>query len=639
MSLADIKNKLYKKEEEKDLYHHAESEFDARSSLAGSEEAVQKFSVANESSLIDPNEMYEKRKIKIKIAALIGGVILLLVIIGVVFYKIRQASFNFERVSLVAQGLEEVRSGKLVAYEITYKNDNRADLRNAVLRLSYPENFRPEENPNFVEETPITGTYNLGEIKGGEEKKIIFNARTYSASENLTYLKMELSYTPSVLSSILVTKSQYGVSIATAPITLNVLAQQVIANGDAVEYVINYRNSGNEELEALQIKADYADGFIFASSIPMVSDQNNIWFIGTIPAGEGGIIKVKGKMEGRKDEIKRFTVHAGIVRDEKFLSYIEQKAETRVAYPDLAIVQRINDSDKLFVNAGDILNYEIQFGNNSDQTLKDLIVSESIDSPILDYSTLSLGKGGYFDANRKIITWKAADNEKLARLNPGERGSIKFTIKVKDIIPTENVLDKNFIFSSSARIDSADINSPLRENQIISGNEITMKLNSKLVLESFGFYTNKAIPNSGPIPPVVGQDTTYTIYWRAMNIFNDVEEAKVIAVLPTNVTLTGNVSPENANYIYNERSNTLVWNIGNINAGAGITSQAEEFIFQVKLTPLPGQASNDAQLVGPATFSAKDLFTEQELKTTIREKTTYLTEDSTIPTGKIQAPE
>jgi hypothetical protein len=71
-------------------------------------------------------------------------------------------------------------------------------------------------------------------------------------------------------------------------------------------------------------------------------------------------------------------------------------------------------------------------------------------------------------------------------------------------------------------------------------------------------------------------------------------------------------------------------------AGAGVTSQTEEFVFQVKLTPLPSQAGSDAQLLGPTTFSAKDSFTKQEIKVTAKEKTTYLPEDSTV-SGKIQA--
>jgi hypothetical protein len=107
-------------------------------------------------------------------------------------------------------------------------------------------------------------------------------------------------------------------------------------------------------------------------------------------------------------------------------------------------------------------------------------------------------------------------------------------------------------------------------------------------------------------------------------------DASVTAVLPTNVSMTGKMSPENSNLVYNERNNTLTWNIGDIPGGTGITSEPKEVIFQIRLTPLPGQVANEAQLIGPAKFSAKDLFTEQNLELTVKEKTTYLTEDSTI---------
>jgi len=638
MSLADIKNKLYKKEEDENLYQRAESEFDARSPLSGKDESGKKFSSESGDDWEDPEEIYRRRKAMIKKGAIVGGILLLLIIIIVALYKIRQSSFDQGRVVLTIQGMDEIKSGKLVAYEIAYKNNNRAELRNVTLRLNYPENFRPEENSNFKEEGPTTGTYYLGTIKGKGEGKIIFNARTYNPNKNLIYLKTELSYTPSVLSSVFITKTQYGIDATTVPIALEVLAPQVVASGDTVEYAISYKNTGNEDFEMVRIKADYPGGFSYSKSSPSISEGDNIWYIGHLSAGQEGKIVVNGKMKGQSDEVKIVTAYVGIINNGQFLSYNEARVETKVTYPSLAIAQAINGSaDSINVNAGDVLNYEIQFGNTTSETLKDLIVTEKIDSPALDYSTLDLGKAGYFDAEKKIITWKATDNPRLASLGGGEGGSIKFKIRVREIIPMSSALDKNFIFSSLARIDSADINSPLKENKIISGNQIDTRLNSKLVLETRGLYASSSIANSGPIPPVVGKETTYTIYWEAMNVLNDVMDASVTAVLPTNVSMTGKISPENSNLVYNERNNTLTWNIGDIPAGTGITSEPKEVIFQIKLTPLPEQASDEAQLIGPAKFSAKDLFTGQSLETSIKEKTTYLKEDSTINMGyKVQ---
>lgn len=635
MSLSEIKNKLYKKEADKNLYQHAESEFDARSPMSGSK----KLSSDKEEKWEDASETYRKRKEKLKKIAIIGGSIVFLIILSAVFYKIKQATFDAGRVVLAIQGMDEIKSGKLVAYEINYKNNNWVGLKNVSLRLTYPENFQPEENPNFVEESPTTGVYHLENIKRKGDGKIIFNARTYSSSENLTYLKAELVYTPSFLSGEQNSKTQYGITLTTAPISLEIMAPQKVANGDAIEYAVNYKNNGTEDFEMLRIKMDYPDGFSYSRSNPLVSEGDNVWYIGRLSPGQEGRVIIKGKLEGQDSEIKKARAYVGIINEGIFLNYTDASTETQVAYPSLVIAQVVNGSSNLNINAGDTLNYEIGFGNNSSSTLKDLIVTEEIDSTILDYSTLSLEKGGYFNNDRKTITWKPADNSKLASLEPGEVGTIKFSIRVKDVIPINSALDKNFIFSSLAKIDSTDIDSPLRENQIISGNQIDMKLNTKLVLEVRGMYNSDTISNSGPIPPVIGQNTTYTISWLATNVSNDVADAKITAVLPTNVTATGLYAPEGIDLSFNERNNEITWNIGDMPSGTGIISQPKEAVFQVALAPLPSQVNSEAQLVGETTFTARDLFTGQELSKIFKAKTTYLVEDSSISGYKVQASE
>jgi hypothetical protein len=272
--------------------------------------------------------------------------------------------------------------------------------------------------------------------------------------------------------------------------------------------------------------------------------------------------------------------------------------------------------------------------------VRDLIVTENLEGNALDYGTLDLGKSGSFDMQKKIITWKAADNSKLKILHPGEEGRLSFNIKVKDIIPVASASDKNFIISSFIKADSADIPTPLNENQTVSGNRLDIKLNSKVILESLGSYKNDFMENSGPMPPVVGQETTYSIRWRMTNVSNDLQSAKVEAVLPTNVSMTGKIFPENANIKFNERNNTVVWEIGDVPVGVGVLNAPWEVVFQIKLTPFPGQAGSSAELIGESIFTAKDLFSDQDLKVSVKGKTTTLPEDPTIQAGyKVKASE
>jgi hypothetical protein len=150
MSLQEIKNNLYRKNPPEDLYARAESEFDARSSASGDKNVKEKFSTGSPDKWGEaPEENKEQKRLK-RIGLITVGVVLLLGLALLTFLKIRQMSFDLGRVSLEIQGISEMKSGEISTYEITYKNNNRATLKNVVLTLGYPENFLPEEDPNFA---------------------------------------------------------------------------------------------------------------------------------------------------------------------------------------------------------------------------------------------------------------------------------------------------------------------------------------------------------------------------------------------------------------------------------------------------------------------------------------------------------
>jgi uncharacterized repeat protein (TIGR01451 family) len=283
----------------------------------------------------------------------------------------------------------------------------------------------------------------------------------------------------------------------------------------------------------------------------------------------------------------------------------------------------------LTANAGDTLRFEINFKNIGSIGLKEAIVSEKLDSSVLDYASLER-EGGFFDQNNKTLTFKASDHPVLRSLSPGEGGTIKFSIRVKGVIPVSSANDKNFVISTLAKIDSPDVPTPISMNKIVAGNKMDIKLNSKLILDVKGYYSDAEIPNSGPIPPKVNEETSFTIHWVAANVSNDVTGARVEAVLPTGVLMTGKTFPDSAKISYNERTNSLIWEIGNMAAGAGILSEKKEVKFQVKMKPSPDQIGREAPILGKSTFTAKDSFTGEDLRFETDAKNTQLREDASV---------
>ena len=101
------------------------------------------------------------------------------------------------------------------------------------------------------------------------------------------------------------------------------------------------------------------------------------------------------------------------------------------------------------------------------------------------------------------------------------------------------------------------------------------------------------------------------------------------AVIPTGATVTEIKNPSDAvlHYTFNERTNNLVWEIGQLESGTGILNSPREVVFQVKIKPSPDQISSPVNLVGETVFSAQDLFTGEEIRFFGNEKNTTLRED------------
>jgi len=107
-------------------------------------------------------------------------------------------------------------------------------------------------------------------------------------------------------------------------------------------------------------------------------------------------------------------------------------------------------------------------------------------------------------------------------------------------------------------------------------------------------------------------------------------EGRVESSLPSGVTFTNKIYPENSNLTFDERTNSIVWDLGNVDAGTGILTSPKEVSFQIGLTPTPSQAGSHANIIDSSMVSGKDSFTGENLSFTVKEKTTLLSEDKKI---------
>jgi len=626
MSLNDLEKKLYDPDSGIEKRTHEESQFNPLHSSDADSESLKKEKQWENSK---NSSGFDMKKI-LKIGGIILGAIAFISLSMIGITKYRQSAFSESRVLVRVEGPANASGTEEAEYKITLQNDNRIDLNNSQLLIKNSENFKPKESQNLTIDNPSSSRIFIGTMKGKSTKEIKISGTFFAAENAVVYLNAVLEYNPGSLSVKYQSKGQLSVNVESSPLFLEIAAPLEAVSGNKVDYAIDYRNLSTEYFDGVRLKVGYPDGFSFISSNPAPSEGNNVWYLGSLRPNQDGKIVISGNLSGSGDEGKIVTAYLGYSGEGgNFAVYNQKEKSTKIVSTVLSISQSLNNKTDLNVNPGENLGYIIEYKNNGDIALRDVIITEEIDSKVLDFSRLEF-KNGSYNASKKMITWRAAEIPGLASLAPGESGKIFFSIPVLDRIPVENSNDKNFIASSTAKVDSPSVPETIGSNKVIASNNMSLKLNSRVVLDVKGYYKDAILENSGPLPPKVGQETSYTMHWKIINVSNDISDLKVISSLPSGVKWLGKFSPDSEAISFDERTNQVEWEIGNLKNGVGIIEPAKEISFQVSIVPQVNQIEEEIVLLNPSVLTAKDLFTGSDIKAEVGEKNNLLPEDLSI---------
>ena len=626
MSLNDLNRELYRFDEKaSSLPEHEKSQYAPTVGNATASPFDEKVQWERTKKELNP---FQKRVLKIASAILL---LVILVVSGFIYSAWWQKNaFHQDRVSISFEGPDSVDSTQMVKYIVHYKNDNQVTLKNSEIQLTYAENFQPTDNVNLKFINSTSSRIFIGDIKAKSEGSVEIKGIFYAPKDAPVYLHGAINFIPSNGKTQLSMETQISVNVATAPVLLDVSGPTQATDGDKINYVIDYKNLDVRRLSNLQIRVEFPEGFQVSDAQPTASQNGNSWTIGDLDSNQGGKIKISGIVHGSDNQIKKIVVSLGQSESNGQLAlYNKREIDLQIVAPVLTIVQALDGSNNEIVNAGEVLKYVVKYHNNGTIGLRNAVVTVELQGKILDFSKITVEKGA-FDGSKNIISWKASDISALSNINPNDSGQLSFSVPVKAFIPVANENDKNFIVTTIAKIDSPDIPTPINSNKIIGSNTLELKLASKVGLSTLGYYTDAQLKNYGPIPIQVGKETLFAVHWSLMNVSNDLIGGKVVSSLPAGVRWTGMLYPNNEKISYNPQTNQLLWDIGNLNAGLGVSLPSREIEFQVGITPQMNQVGQSVKLLNKSTFTAVDTFTSKEVMVESGEKDTQLNEDKTV---------
>jgi hypothetical protein len=314
---------------------------------------------------------------------------------------------------------------------------------------------------------------------------------------------------------------------------------------------------------------------------------------------------------GNQQEIKIIKAKIGESRQGAFTLYSSSQKSTTLGSPYVSIVQKVNTG---VVAAGDRLEYNITFRNNTQVRIGEGSLKVQLDSRLLDLSKLN-ARGADFDASTNTITWRANSIPQLKTFGPNEQGEVSFNIPVKRTIPIESFQDINYIIKTNVTFESDEVPTTLGVNKIIQGNSSEVKLATRLIPKAMISYISRdsSIINTGPMPLKLAQTTTFSVSLEIQNLTNDVSGVSFRANLPENVNWTGKKNTTNGELTYNERTKEIIWNVDKVPANTGLLRPLYRAVFQIGITPTINQVGRTPQLLSGIKYTGKDDFTGIDL--------------------------
>lgn len=572
----------------------------------------------------------KKMKVKHKIPGLVRFFRFLLgiaLIIGAAYFV--YSSFfdkgnDSSALKLEIKAPEKIAAGEVFSYEISYHNPSKFSLTKTRLELQYPDNFIITASST----APVSGNYgwNLGLIDPGANGQVIVSGYLVAPVDSLSVINASLNYVPANYSS------QFKKEASASTVISGIGFEAVLSYGSTA--FIGQDNSLSLKISRIEDNrfGDFnisfslpaeTDAAVASSSIPGVTVSKiggNSWLVSGLTKGTADLeipLSYRVKAEVADPEIK--------VRLEKKLedgqayAFWEDSFRPELVKSDLNLVLLANGGQgDNAVDFGSTLNYSLNYSNKGKSAFKDVVLLASLSGDFLDLNSLQLSQKG--EVKGGTIIWTKNEIPGLAEIKPGQEGVIDFSLRIKGF--DESDLDKSAKIVAYAQYG---INNQASRGEDNKSNTVNSLINSDTSFsERILYFNDDNLPvGSGPLPPKVGEKSSFRVYWTVKNNLHELKGASAIFSLPAGVEWDGRSYTNVGTLSYDGAKRQIIWQIGRLPVSV-YRADAE---FSLGLTPAVTDRDKILVLSPGSTLTAIDTETGADIIRQSSAKTTKLEDD------------
>jgi len=541
---------------------------------------------------------------------LIAGIIVLMVIGGFYLYQY----FTARDIIFSLKAPANAMLGVPFDIEVSVQNNFTNPLKDIKLSMILPEGtaFAAES----VEKRTLSRSFgDLGENSSLQEKIPII---IFKNEQSLKQFEITASYFPPTLgpkARFEQTKS-IELSVREPGIKLDLIAPQKVLNNEDFEVEIQYQNVSDIDFSGVELELNYPEFFTFKNATINPSVGNNFWKIGDLAKNSNkGSLVIKGSVITAEQSF--FEIKGSLSVELSGQKYLisEKAAGLNIAQSPLALNITLNNQPNYLAFPDGDLKYKINFRNNSDVGLNDVVIKAKLTGEMFDFQTFR--SQGFFNSKDNTVIWNTANTPGLRLVAPGNEGFVEFEIQTKETYPIKRVSDKNFVLKVEAEISSPTVPYYVASEKTIGLADLKTKVGGRIAVNSLAFFRdpNPDFISKGVLPPKVNTPTNFTIHWVITNYSTDVKNIEVRTFLQSGVHWTGQIKNNvSSTLTYNERTQEVTWLIDRIPATKGVISKPAEAIFQIEATPNITQIGQPMPLLSETILRAIDEFINLELR-------------------------
>ncbi len=494
-----------------------------------------------------------------------------------------------------------VAGGDVVPIQVGITNQNSVPIESATLIVNYPTGTKSvEEGGRDLYEERLS----LNDIEAGGVINLPIQVILFGEENEDKEIKATIEYRVSNSNGTFFKEAApVTVKINSSPLVIRTESVDKISSGQDLEITLTLISNAQNPMRNVLVQANYPNSFSFISSDPQTSGGQNTWIFDEILPNKAYTIKLKGLVTGLTNETYEMQFKAGNPRADNQSEMGSTLTQTKINYiierPFIDVVVGINgDRDgSAILNSGVEANVVVLVKNTLDEAVYDMRVELVPNGNLINDNRLSI-KSGFYDSATKRINWEIAGMPSLQQVRPGESREFAFSI-------SPDVGQSTGSFDVSAKVFARRVNEASASESLIGTAIAEAKYSSVINLSGEVGRDNSA---SGPIPPIAGQTTNYTIILVANAGVNDISGGVVTTSLPQHVNWL-NMTNGDGVIEYNPVSKQIRWDVGSISA-----RESKQIKMQVGLLPSVTHIGRTLVLLESQDFTATDRFTGVSLR-------------------------